>query len=602
MNNINLQNQIEKKPNLIRNGNFIFLLKKLYLIFPKEINNNKFIENENEIFILTKLFEFKNLNNIPNSKENYILIKNIQNLFNYIFNLFNFRRKENYKINLFTENFQNLENDNQLHFYKNKIIYAKINKLFNNDNIKIYENLKSKLKKKQNNFNEKFLEKNIYKFSNKKISDSFNIHNSNISLLKKSFNENFENDKYNNKKFDHIKSIFQSKNTVKKINRSCSTMDLNYNNEINNSNILINKNFINSNIDKNNNNLKFFPKKKIFNLKKNNFFKFNHSFQNLNKKCFSSFSKFSNKNKSTNQKNKNLIKIKKFLFPNLLFKEEFRQNEIIFQNKIKEEYLTFLLFLRKILKNIDNLIKNENFIKENLFLTDLNLNIKYEKYFPFKKCIKEFIFYSFINNYCDELLKIIYNLNNQNSSIENKKNEIFENFNKIKLKIIDLINNEILLNNFINKIIETKETKISKKFFEIFILCSNYFDGIQSKICNIFLMIFKVDNFINYSNFCYYYLYFKNSDLLTNEKKILFVKKFINLFKIINLFNQNSKNSNEKLNTEIIKLFNIDNKLFNFLLFENNFINENEKLNIKIIEIFNKIINYFNNFSYKKLI
>ena len=73
--NIYFQNQIEKKPKLIRNGNFIFLLKKLYLIFPKEINNNKFIEKENEIFTLTKLFEFKNLNNIPNSKENYILIK-----------------------------------------------------------------------------------------------------------------------------------------------------------------------------------------------------------------------------------------------------------------------------------------------------------------------------------------------------------------------------------------------------------------------------------------------------------------------------------------------------------------------------------------------
>ena len=571
----------ENKPKIIKNGKFIFLLKKLYLIFPKEINNNNFIENEYEIFTLTKLFEFKNLNKIPNSKENYILINNIQNIFNFICNLFNFRKKENYKINLFTENFQNLENDNQLFFYKNNIIYAKINKLFNNFHLKIYENHKNQLKNNQINYNENYFVKNYYKFiKNKKISNSFIINNnSKISIFK-------QNDK--NKKFNNIQSIFQSKNSIKKINKSCSTMDLNNyienNNKNNNKN---NNNFIK--INKNFNN--FFPKKKILNLKKynnNNFFKtFNLSFQkNLNKIEY--FSKFSNKNKSTNYKNKSLIKIKKFLFPNFLFKEETKQNEKI-KNKIKEEYLILILFLRKNLKNIDNLIKNENFINENLFLTDLNFNKKYEKFFPFKICIKEFIFYSFINENCDELLKIIYNLNNENNF---EKNEINENFNKIKTKIIDLINNENLLNNFINKKLKTKEIKISKKFFEIFILCSNYFDGIQSKISNIFLIIFNIDNFVNFSNFCYYYLYFKNSNLLTNENKILFVKKFFNLFKI-------NKNSNENLNTEIIKLFKIENKLFNFLLFENNFINDNEKLNIKIINIFNKIINYFNNFSFQ---
>ncbi len=567
----------ENKPKIIKNGKFIFLLKKLYLIFPKEINNNNFIENEYEIFTLTKLFEFKNLNKIPNSKENYILINNIQNIFNFICNLFNFRKKENYKINLFTENFQNLENDNQLFFYKNNIIYAKINKLFNNFHIKIYENHKNQLKNNQINYNENLFVKNYYKFiKNKKISNSFIINNSKISLIK-------QNDK--NKKFNNIQSIFQSKNSIKKINKSCSTMDLN--NYIENNNKNNNKN--NNNFIKNFNN--FFPKKKFLNLKKynnNNFFKtFNLSFQkNLNKIEY--FSKFSNKNKSTNYKNKSLIKIKKFLFPNFLFKEETKQNEKI-KNKIKEEYLILILFLRKNLKNIDNLIKNENFINENLFLTDLNFNKKYEKFFPFKNCIKEFIFYSFINENCDELLKIIYNLNDENNF---EKNEINENFNKIKTKIIDLINNENLLNNFINKKLKTKEIKISKKFFEIFILCSNYFDGIQSKISNIFLIIFNIDNFVNFSNFCYYYLYFKNSNLLTNENKILFVKKFFNLFKI-------NKNSNENLNTEIIKLFKIENKLFNFLLFENNFINDNEKLNIKIINIFNKIINYFNNFSFQ---
>ena len=569
----------ENKPKIIKNGKFIFLLKKLYLIFPKEINNNNFIENEYEIFTLTKLFEFKNLNKIPNSNENFILIKNIQNIFNFIYNLFNFRKKENYKINLFTENFQNLENDNQLFFYKNNIIYAKINKLFNNFHIKIYENHKNQLKNNQINYNENYFVKNYYKFiKNKKISNSFIINNSNFFK---------QNDK--NKKFNNIQSIFQSKNSIKKINKSCSTMDLNNyienNNKNNNKN---NNNFIK--INKNNNN--FFSKKKFLNLKKynnNNFFKtFNLSFQkNLNKIEY--FSKFSNKNKSTNYKNKSLIKIKKFLFPNFLFKEETKQNEKI-KNKIKEEYLILILFLRKNLKNIDNLIKNENFINENLFLTDLNFNKKYEKFFPFKNCIKEFIFYSFINENCDELLKIIiYNLNDENNF---EKNEINENFNKIKTKIIDLINNENLLNNFINKKLKTKEIKISKKFFEIFILCSNYFDGIQSKISHIFLIIFNIDNFVNFSNFCYYYLYFKNSNLLTNENKILFVKKFFNLFKI-------NKNSNENLNTEIIKLFNIENKLFNFLLFENNFINDNEKLNIKIINIFNKIINYFNNFSFQ---
>ena len=599
-----MQKQIENKPKIIKNGKFIFLLKKLYLIFPKEINNN-LIENENEIFTLTKLFEFKNLNKIPNSKENYILIKNIQNIFNYIYNLFNFKRKENYKIKLFTENFQNLENDNQLFFYKNNIIYAKINKLFNNFYVKIYENYKNQIKNNNNqiNYNENLFDKNYYKFSNKKISNSFIIHNSKISYFKQKFNDK-------NKKFNNIQSIFQSKNTIKKINRSCSTIDLNYNiennnnnnfnniennnnnnNENNNKNILINIKI--NKINNNNNFNNFFQKKKILSLKKynnNNFFKtFNLSFQ----KSLNKIDSFSNKNKSTNFKNKNLTKIKKFLFPNFLFKEESKQNEKII-NKIKEEYLILLLFLRKNLKNIDNIIKNENFINENLFLTDLNFNKKYEKFFPFKKCIKEFIFYSFINENCDELIKIIYNLNNENN-IENKNNEINENFNKIKIKIIDLINNENLLNNFINKILITKEIKISKKFFEIFILCSNYFDEIQSKISHIFLIIFKIDNFVNFSNFCYYYLYFKNNNLLTNENKILFVKKFLNLFKIINF----NKNTNEKLNTEIIKLLNIEIKLFNFLLYENNFVNDNEKLNIKIINIFNKIINYFNNFSFQ---
>jgi uncharacterized UBP type Zn finger protein len=50
-----IQKEKENKPKIIKNGKFIFLLKKLYLIFPKEINN---------------LFDTNQMNNYLKQKEN----------------------------------------------------------------------------------------------------------------------------------------------------------------------------------------------------------------------------------------------------------------------------------------------------------------------------------------------------------------------------------------------------------------------------------------------------------------------------------------------------------------------------------------------------
>ena len=56
-----------------------------------------------------------------------------------------------------------------------------------------------------------------------------------------------------------------------------------------------------------------------------------------------------------------------------------------------------------------------------------------------------------------------------------------------------------------------KEYKISKKFFFIFILCTNFFDKMQRDISKRMLMSLEIENFVNFKSFANYYIYFKDN-------------------------------------------------------------------------------------------
>jgi hypothetical protein len=135
---------------------------------------------------------------------------------------------------------------------------------------------------------------------------------------------------------------------------------------------------------------------------------------------------------------------------------------------------------------------------------------------------------------------------------------------------------------------------MNTSFFEVFILCADYFNGYQNLISKIVLQIIGVGcNTISYELFSCYYLYFRCFDLVTNEQKFQFVKKIVNLVKdrMISIKNDTLLN----MQIELRNILDIDE--YTLSIFESGDIRYSKmdlaRRYAKIDLIYLKLVNYF---------
>ena len=228
-------------------------------------------------------------------------------------------------------------------------------------------------------------------------------------------------------------------------------------------------------------------------------------------------------------------------YPSNTYTERIKEH---INENIKNEYTEFLLELRQcVLRNIHNIITDSVISSSPNMNSSLQYIKEYQSSFPFKQCIKEFILYSYLSSFCkcniNELFQnISYNNNdenNNNNTKTNDKNEIINSIQNMKKHLETII--EHSHKNKTTDILtycrsHKDEIVMNTSFFEVFILCADYFNGYQNLISKIVLQIIGVGcNTISYELFSCYYLYFRCFDLVTNEQKFQFVKKIVNLVK-----------------------------------------------------------------------
>ena len=190
-----------------------------------------------------------------------------------------------------------------------------------------------------------------------------------------------------------------------------------------------------------------------------------------------------------------------------------KSNEFI---DLLKKYKLFQNELKDILLNhLDEIITDFNLQFYNKFCDTLKYNPKFKENFPYKRCMKEFILYSYLNEYSfSNFSEIMVNLMNK-CDINNKD---FINYFDLLIKELkylkkkqDKIYNFIFIEKSFNSM------NISIIFFEICILCTNYFNPLQIKIADFILLVLNLDKnffFINYKQFYEYYFYFKCNNLV----------------------------------------------------------------------------------------
>ena len=610
-------------PKYIKYRNKLYLYHKLFII----LNNLLDIKLQNKEFNLYLLFKTNlkiNFEEINADSKNYIFINDIIQLNNFIYKQIKINNKVLYKINLYSEQFLNIENNEQFYSYKNKIIYAKIikenfKKLNFNNNSDIFTNNKIKDKffllsnrsySQINLLNSKLLTSRInYHNTIKKLIKDRNLtfvnNNNDVNLNNLSNNEqnkykesnNFLYNFCNNKNYSIFKNLNLSPKNQTKLKKNYSNLDIIKN---------IKYNQDNSNLDNIYIPNKLFPlrkklhKPKTINSNINSKFKIISTqniqrLNNINKKIFNN-----NINIKKNL-NKNYIEIRDFLLNESKFEYNFKikennskpnENENIKLDIdtnieiIQKEYFKILINIKDVIINIlDNIIDNKfiDYFPKKLIL---NNNIKYIKKFPFNQCLKQFIFYCYLSYFSLKTYNNFFlNINFDYSILQKYILDL-----KLELKIIK--NNYKNINIFFEKYYD--KIFINKKFFNIFVLCTNYFNDFQKNLSNKIMILFNLEEKIYFNKYYEYYLYFNCSDLLNNNDKFNFLKKLFYFLNLNDLKNDEGKYYKQNLknlfnNNEFINLM-INENLFDRSCFKNeNLINKYHSID----SIYIALINFF---------
>ena len=634
-----------KVPKFVHNGRFIYLLRKLFIICKDHLVIAK-NDNKELIYILTKSSLVRNLKTPEYDKYKRInLINDFQSLIEISISKCYLVENIDYKINILDVNYIPIENDSQLLSYNGQIIYCKIteveernleineikstqfmnfnsmiNSLFN---FQSQTSSKSFIKEKQSepSVNSKEVSVNIRKL------DTITSEKTDNGLKKGLLPQILEKRKQNSFGIDFIStSTFNPSKTG-----SIKDTPLNYSHKPSNKSIEeIKKSEMTLNHQKNEevkplNIHKIFPssfsstslsiipskkfpirgrmvQKRFKRASSTNDLSETLSETSKNKKANLShvFNPYFRMKESMISKEEKMKIMKSFLLSKSQFEEiANRTQNLIRQHDndiIKQEYTGFLLELRQaVLQNLDKIITDNSVSLIPKMESKLNLNSSYEQTFPFKQCTKEFILYCYLSDTLDtkkgDLLKLIQ------EQYPIKTTEISKCISELKEKLIQVINNKSndIINNFLINKKKEGELQLNSSFFEVFVLCADYFNGNQRDFADNILLVLEVDEqrrTISYDLFSKYYLYFRCYDLVTNEQKFNFVKKLLNLVYGKEIF---MKKQLSNLQIEIRTILNIDEltmKFFTKELIFSNSVEINKGYN-KIDLIYLNMINYF---------
>ena len=293
-----------------------------------------------------------------------------------------------------------------------------------------------------------------------------------------------------------------------------------------------------------------------------------------------------NKEMSLNQQNIKLIQ--NYLFqPSIitLTKSNFYDNNLSRFNSIIDVFNEFKFELKDLSCNLNGYMNDKEIKAYSLDidprLKSMGMDITY--------CLKEFCLYSYVDKYITEtypsiLEKISFDPDITEEEVSDFLKDITIFVKKLKKE------NRFNLIDYLRGLKNVKKCKLSLDFFEIFILCPNFFELTKrelSKKISIILEIDCVTNNVDVENFINYYYIFRFGNLVTLEKKLLFINKFLRIF------DEKGGPLQEKIFTDAQYLFKIDNRTKQILLGRPYEIKLNFHMTLKIKEVFNYIVEYF---------
>ena len=284
----------------------------------------------------------------------------------------------------------------------------------------------------------------------------------------------------------------------------------------------------------------------------------------------------------------NVKMIKNFLFkPSIISTTKnnfYNMNENRF-NSVTNIYIDFKNELKTISYKLNDYIGDKemeifvNDVDKNFTLMGINL----------KYCFKEFILYSYFDKYIKETFPSIADNLLYDPNITST--EMLEVLNSLLIKIYKLKNEEKFnLADFARSLKKIKSCKLSSDFFEIFVICPNYFEFTKREVTKKIMLVLEIDsvtNNVTIENFINYFYIFKYGHLVKLDKKLLFINK------LLHMIDEKGGALQEKIYSDVQYLFKIDNRTKQILLGRPYEIKMNFHMTLKINQIFNSIVNYF---------
>ena len=204
-------------------------------------------------------------------------------------------------------------------------------------------------------------------------------------------------------------------------------------------------------------------------------------------------------------------------------------------------------------------------------------------------CLKEYCLYSYFDKYIKKNYPsfIEYLLNDPKESSEEISKILNSLINHIhKLQTEERFN----LIEYVRALKSIKNCKLSSDFFEIFVLCPNYFEFTKRQITKKIVLVLEIDsvtNNVSPENFMNYYYIFRFGHLVKLEKKLIFITK------LLHMIEGKGGPLHEKIISDVQYLFKIDNRTKQILLGRPYEIRLNFHMILKINQIFNSIVRYF---------
>ena len=300
-------------------------------------------------------------------------------------------------------------------------------------------------------------------------------------------------------------------------------------------------------------------------------------------------------NKQHLENQQNLKLIQNFLFrPSIitLTKNNFYNPKKNYFNSIKNIFNEFKSELKNLSYNLNDYIENKD-IK--IYLSNLDSNFK-QMGINLLYCFKEYCLYSYFDKFIKEknpsiLENLLYNSNAPVNQLSEFLNSLIIQINKLK--------NEERFNlaDYVRSLKTIKNFKLSSDFFEIFVLCPNYFELTKREVTKKIALVLEIDcvtNNVTIENFINYYYIFKFGHLVKLDKKLLFINK------LLHMIEGKGGPLQEKIFSDIQYLFKIDNRTKQVLLGRTYDIKMNFHITLKINQIFNSIVDYFTDENNKK--